>query len=73
MTLIARPLVDRVCIGCGCTDTEACASTTHPGLGCYWHRLDIHAGVGVCSECKPHAARFDAGDRTPNLQLQKGA
>lgn len=47
------------CIGCGCHDYQACES------GCWWLRVDYEAAVGVCSECKDHVARWDAGDRGP--------
>jgi hypothetical protein len=46
-----------VCIGCGCTDTNACDG------GCSWLRVDRAAGLGVCSECPEKVARFDAGKR----------
>ena len=46
------------CIGCGCNDMHACEG------GCYWLRVDYAAGVGVCSECKAHVKRWEAGDRT---------
>jgi hypothetical protein len=45
------------CIGCGCHDLHACAG------GCSWLRVDYGARVGVCSQCRPHLARWDAGDR----------
>lgn len=48
-----------VCIGCGCDDDHACRG------GCSWLRVDYAAGVGVCSKCEEHAARFDAGEREP--------
>lgn len=34
-----------VCVGCGCTDTQAC-----PG-GCTWLIVDEDAGEGACSRC----------------------
>jgi hypothetical protein len=45
------------CIGCGCNDLRACMG------GCSWLRVDYAAAIGVCSECKPLAASWDAGDR----------
>jgi hypothetical protein len=33
------------CIGCGCTDDEAC-----PG-GCYWVAISPSERAGACSEC----------------------
>lgn len=42
-----------VCIGCGCTDIQACDN----GLGdpCYWISVNHAKHRGVCSEC---AIRF---------------
>lgn len=37
-----RPIV---CMGCGCTDAEAC-----PG-GCFWCATDPETGNGICSTC----------------------
>jgi len=34
------------CIGCGCTDDNAC-----PG-GCYWIKKSEKYGLGLCSLCK---------------------
>jgi hypothetical protein len=45
------------CIGCGCHDLRACEG------GCSWLRVDYRARVGVCSQCRPHLARWDTGDR----------
>jgi hypothetical protein len=50
-----------VCIGCGCDDNHACEG------GCYWLRVDYIAGVGVCSECSGHLARWLAGERGPHM------
>lgn len=47
-----------ICIGCGCSSDAACEG------GCYWTRLDRAAGLGVCSNCEDHEARFDAGERS---------
>ena len=49
------------CIGCGCDDLHP--SSTDSGT-CAWLRLDIHAGLGVCSACREHVDRWDTGDRT---------
>lgn len=48
------------CIGCGCTDRRACVTDGGP---CHWLKVDYPAGVGVCSECGEHLARYEAGDR----------
>jgi hypothetical protein len=42
------------CLGCGCTDDEACAQ------GCTWLRVDYDLGLGVCSSCPEEVAHFDA-------------
>ncbi len=51
------------CIGCGCHDYAACMNE-QTGEPCWWIRLDRTAGLGVCSECGSHSARWDSGDRT---------
>ncbi len=33
------------CIGCGCTDDEACDG------GCSWALLNDEAGMGICTNC----------------------
>lgn len=48
------------CIGCGCTDLQACEGETGP---CSWVRLDREAGLGVCSECPEQVEAWDLGDR----------
>ena len=50
------------CIGCGCTDDNACE--TEFGDPCSWSRVDYLIGLGVCSECSGHEARWEAGDRS---------
>jgi len=61
----ARPTAPRgemeaTCIGCGCTDSRACVTPSGP---CSWLRLDRGQGVGVCSTCAEHVARWDSGER----------
>jgi hypothetical protein len=51
-----------VCIGCGCTEQKACWSALEE-RPCSWLRHDKVARVGVCSACKQHLGRWDAGDR----------
>lgn len=51
------------CIGCGCNDLHACFDEA-AGTPCSWVRLDLGVQLGVCSVCKDHVARWDAGDRT---------
>ena len=45
------------CIGCHCSDTQAC-----PG-GCHWVRLDRALGTGVCSRCGYLTDEWDNGRR----------
>jgi hypothetical protein len=47
---------ETICIGCGCTDEEACPE------GCYWLRLDEAGGAGVCSSCPEYVDAFDSGE-----------
>ena len=54
--------MDNTCIGCGCTEDNACDGGF--GDGCYWLKLDQETGLGVCSECDEHLDRFNEGDRT---------
>ncbi len=51
-----------VCIECGCDDLHACYDEVEQDA-CHWVRLDTSAGQGVCSACREHAERWDAGDR----------
>lgn len=56
---------EATCVGCGCTDSEACDDGM---LGsCYWITVDRKAGVGVCSECPEALQRWKEGDRTPRI------
>lgn len=45
-----------ICIGCACTDNQACPD------GCWWLRLHKDETKGVCSNCEDHRERFDNGD-----------
>jgi len=48
---------EAVCIGCGCTDSRACA---HPVIGpCFWVKVDYKLGIGVCSECVEKVEEFE--------------
>lgn len=42
--LLGQPS-ERMCRGCGCTDSHAC-----PG-GCSWAALDVDDDTGICSRC----------------------
>ena len=46
------------CIGCGCTDNQACV---HSGQPCHWLMVNRTLGIGVCSECgtEQHLADFE--------------
>lgn len=57
---------EATCIGCGCTDSRACAG------GCSWLRLDRHKRVGVCSQCEDDLARWVAGDRALRARSNSG-
>lgn len=50
-----------ICIGCGCDDERACVSEAN-STPCEWLRVDYGMGLGVCSGCPEHEARWDAGD-----------
>lgn len=54
-------IVNSECIGCGCTDFQACV---HPVSGdpCSWLSVDRERGIGVCSECESELPRWEAGD-----------
>lgn len=55
------------CIGCGCDDLNACDD----GLlgSCAWLIVDRARGLGVCTSCVSHLARYKKGER----MLSKGA
>ena len=48
------------CIGCGCDDHHACTDGHEP---CHWLVVDYEVGLGVCSRCQSHLARWNTGDR----------
>jgi len=50
-----------ICIGCGCSDDNPCRSIEGT---CFWLRIDYLTGLGVCSHCPGHEARWDFGDRS---------
>jgi len=60
------------CIGCGCTDTQACYDD-EADAGCHWERLDRRAGLGVCSCCKEVIEAWDQGDRQIRVPTQPEA
>lgn len=50
---------DATCIGCGCTDSQACWDEFH-GRPCHWLEVNRHTGRGVCSCCESHLEAFKA-------------
>lgn len=42
----AKAAGESVCLGCGCTDSHACAE------GCSWILVSRRRGIGVCSQCE---------------------
>lgn len=56
------------CIGCGCTDRQACVGDDGP---CSWLAVDYAAGVGVCSYCQTQLGRWNTGDRSVVLMVAK--
>lgn len=59
------------CIGCGCDDNHACWDEA-AGNPCGWIRLDRSVGLGVCSCCLDHVARWDSGDREIAVPVELG-
>lgn len=58
------------CIGCGCNDMKACIDKDS-GQACYWLRVDEKEGIGVCSSCRDHLDRWDAGKRDFLVQAER--
>lgn len=56
------------CIGCGCTDHNACHGEEGP---CWWLEVDYRIGHGVCSCCPDHLPRWHAGERERRLLVAK--
>lgn len=42
---------EAVCIGCGCTDTNACIESGTNNT-CHWLEVNYEAGLGACSNCE---------------------
>lgn len=38
-----------ICVGCGCTDNNACVNEYRET--CYWLKVNRETGMGVCSCC----------------------
>lgn len=54
---------EATCIGCGCTEFEACQPDEKSEDACYWLVVDRRAEVGVCSRCPEKLLSWDAGVR----------
>lgn len=48
------------CVGCGCTDSQACWDEA-AGHACSWLRVDYAQKKGVCSCCEEHVEAWDRG------------
>jgi hypothetical protein len=55
--IAAKAKGEATCLGCGCTDSQACA------LGCSWILVDKRRGIGVCSGCSVVAGVVDLATR----------
>ena len=58
------------CIGCGCTDRNACWDET-VGEPCSWLAVDYEEGLGVCSACPDDLERWSADDRTVAVPTER--
>lgn len=70
MSAVLQEAAVCVCIGCGCTDEDAC---TDGHSTCCWLRLDRAAGVGVCSCCPEFLDHFDASKGTMRAPFMAGS
>ncbi|HHR3735875.1 TPA: hypothetical protein ACS5XR_005391, partial [Salmonella enterica] len=41
---------EAVCVGCGCTDNNACVNEFREP--CHWLKVNYETGRGVCSSCE---------------------
>ncbi|EIC4423041.1 hypothetical protein LAB87_004935, partial [Salmonella enterica subsp. enterica serovar Cerro] len=41
---------EAVCVGCGCTDNNACVNEFREP--CHWLKVNRQTGLGVCSSCE---------------------
>lgn len=53
MTYFLGKSPERMCRGCGCTDSRACITDAGP---CSWALVDVETATGICSAC---AAEMD--------------
>nr|ACB99610.1 conserved protein [Vibrio tapetis] len=49
---------EAVCIGCGCSDTNACIEN-YPA--CFWLKVDRQNEQGICSSCPECLAQWNNG------------
>lgn len=50
------------CVGCGCTDNQACDG------GCDWLVVNRVTKRGVCSSCETHRAAFESEQRVQEFR-----
>lgn len=48
--------MENECIGCGCTENNACMSSNE---NCHWLRIDKELSLGVCSSCPDQVKAFE--------------
>jgi hypothetical protein len=57
------------CIGCGCTEDNACYDEAAEDA-CHWIRLEAKAAKGLCSCCSELEEAWDAGDREFRVPIE---
>lgn len=58
---------DATCVGCGCTDSNACVDEFHET--CHWLKVNRKTRLGVCSFCIPflsHPLTHDIASQSCN-------
>lgn len=68
MTMARNLLSIAQCVGCGCTDIDACCDTKGSD-SCYWLRVDRTLGKGVCSWCTEYVVGWDAGEHDKRTRI----
>ncbi|GAB1832080.1 hypothetical protein MyNCGM70_49680 [Achromobacter xylosoxidans] len=68
MTMARNLLSIAQCVGCGCTDRQACCGTKGADP-CYWLRVDRTLGKGVCSGCAEYVQAWDAGKYDKRIRI----
>lgn len=59
--ILTQLLEPAICVGCGCTDNNACVNEYRET--CYWLKVNRETGMGVCSCCP----EFLSHPCTPNF------